>query len=114
MQEPDDWTAAPHTWSGFAWKGIEPNRSPWASLKSAWRRTTPLVCVNCDRPTLLVNFGHRWAGMSNRRLMFISMCPECRRLFEDHSIGDVEKWIVANLDAGVWPDFDMVWDRLRK
>ena len=30
LQEPDDWTAAPLTWSGFAWEGIEPNRIPWA------------------------------------------------------------------------------------
>ena len=51
--------------------------------------------------------------MFNRRLMFISMCPLCRRLFEDHSIGDVGKWIVKNLDAEVWPDYDMVWDRTR-
>jgi hypothetical protein len=36
---------------GFAWKDIEPNRIPWAALKSAWRRTS-LVCLNCDRPTL--------------------------------------------------------------
>ena len=28
VQEPDDRTAAPYTWSGFAWEGIEPNRIP--------------------------------------------------------------------------------------
>jgi hypothetical protein len=28
VEERDDWTAAPHTWSGFAWEGIEPNRIP--------------------------------------------------------------------------------------
>jgi hypothetical protein len=114
LEERDDWTAAPQTWSGFAWNGIEPNRIPWAALKSAWRQTTPLVCLNCDQPTLLTNFGHTWAGMFNRRQMFISMCPLCRRLFEDRSVGDVGKWIVKNLDAEVWPDYDMVWDRMKK
>jgi hypothetical protein len=114
VEEPDDWTAAPHTWSGFAWEGIEPNRIPWAALKSAWRQTTPLVCLNCDQPTLLVNFGHPWAGMFNRRLLFLSICPACRRLFEDRSIGDVERWVVANLDEKVWPDYEMVWHRTRE
>ena len=112
-EEPGDWTAAPHTWSGFAWEGIEPNRIPWAALKSAWRRTTPLTCLNCDQPTLLTNFGFPWSGMLNRRLLFIHTCGKCRRLFEDRSVGDVGKWIVKNLEAEVWPDYDMVWDRTR-
>jgi hypothetical protein len=114
VEERDDWTAAPHTWSGFAWESIEPNCIPWCALKSAWRRATPLICLNCDRPTLLVNFGHPWAGMFNRRLMFISVCPVCRRSFEDRSVGDVGKWIVKNLEAEVWPDYEMMWDRTRE
>jgi hypothetical protein len=114
VEEPDDWTAAPHTWSGFAWKGIEPNRIPWAALKSAWRQTTPLVCLNCDLPTLLTNFGFPWSGMFNRRPLFIHTCGKCRRLFENRSIGDVGKWIVKNLEAEVWPDYDMVWDRTKE
>jgi hypothetical protein len=114
VQEPDDWTAAPHTWSGLAWQGIEPNRIPWSALKSAWRRTRAPLCLNCDQPTLLVNFGHPWAGMFNRKLMFISVCPVCRQLFEDRSIGDVAKWVVKNLEAEVWPDYEMVWDRTRE
>jgi hypothetical protein len=28
VEERDDWTASPHTWSGFAWNGVEPNGSP--------------------------------------------------------------------------------------
>jgi hypothetical protein len=34
----------------------------------------------------------------------------CRRMFEDNSISQwaVDDWIVRNLDAEVWPDFDMV------
>jgi hypothetical protein len=103
--------AAPHIWSGFAWHGIEPNCIPWAALKSAWRRTRAPLCLNCDQPILLVNFGFPWSGMFNRTLMFISVCPLCRRMFEDRSIGDVAKWVVKNLEAEVWPDYDMVWDR---
>ena len=101
--------AAPHIWSGFAWHGIEPNCIPWAALKSAWRQTTPLVCLNCDRPTLLSNFGFPWSGMFNRRPFFIHVCGRCRKLFEDRSAKDVPRWMVANLDAEVLPDFDMVW-----
>jgi hypothetical protein len=113
VEEPDDWTAAPCTWAGFGWEGIEPNRIPWAALKSAWRRTAPLLCLNCDQPTLLTNFGFPWSGMFNRYPRFLSVCGRCRRLFEDNSVTDVAKWMVTNLDAEVWPDFDMVWDRAR-
>jgi len=109
VEEADDWTAAPHTWSGFAWEGIEANRIPWAALKSAWRRTTAPICLNCDQPTLLTNFGFPWSGMFNRRPFFIHVCGKCRRLFEDRSVKDVPRWMVANLDAEVWPGFDMVW-----
>jgi hypothetical protein len=113
-EEPDDWTAAPHTWSGFAWKGIEPNRIPWAALKSGWQRTTTPLCLNCDQPTLLTNFGFPWSGMFNRRPLFIHVCGRCRRLFEDSSVRDVPRWVVANLNPEVWPNFDMMWDRTRE
>jgi hypothetical protein len=108
--EPDDWTAAPHTWSGFAWKGIEPNRIPWAALKSAWRRTTAPLCQNCDQPTLLVNFGLPQCGFCNREALFLHACRQCHRQFQDHSIDrfDVETWMVSNLDAEVLPDF-ILW-----
>jgi hypothetical protein len=108
-EEQDDWTAAPHTWSGFAWEGIEPNRIPWAALKSAWRRTTAPLCQNCDQPALLSNFGFPWSGMFNRRPLFIHACGRCRRMFEERSVGDVGKWIVKNLEAEVWPDHEMMW-----
>ena len=86
----------------------------WAALKSAWRRPTPLICLNCDQPTLLSNFGFPWSGMFSRRPLFVHTCGKCRRLFEDRSVGDVGKWIVKNLEAEVWPDYDMVWDRTRE
>jgi len=66
VQQPDDWTAAPGTWSGFAWEGVEDNRIPWAALKSAWRRAAPMICENCDKTILLVNFGFRPSGLFNR------------------------------------------------
>jgi hypothetical protein len=110
-EEPDDWTPAPHTWSGFAWNGVEPNRIPWAALKSAWRRTTVPLCLNCDQPTLLTNFGFLWSGMFNRRPLFIHVCGRCRRLFEDRSAKDVPRWVVTHLGAKVWPVFIMMWDR---
>jgi hypothetical protein len=110
IEEPDDWTAAPHTWSGFAWEGVEENRIPWAALKAVWRRTTPMVCQNCDEPTLLVNFGLPQCGMFNREARFIHACRQCSRRFQDYSIDrfDVQTWMVSNLDAEVLPD-SMMW-----
>lgn len=113
-KEADDWQAAPNTNSGFAWTGIEDNHIPWAALKSAWRRAALLVCLNCDTPTILVNFGLRPVGMFNRSSNFASVCSKCCRSFRDDSITDVRAWIVANLDAEIWPGFEMVWDRKRK
>jgi hypothetical protein len=110
-QQSDDWSAAPGTWSGYAWDGIEDNRIPWAALKSAWRRTAPVLCSNCDRPTLMANFGHPWVGMFNRSPSSFHVCGACRRSFVDSSVKDVGRWIVANLDAKVRPAFVMMWDR---
>jgi hypothetical protein len=109
IEEQDDWTAAPHTWSGFAWEGIEPNRIPWAALKSAWRRTTPMLCPNCDEPTVLAHFGLPQCGFCNREARFIHVCGQCRRRFQDYSIDrfEVMTWMVSNLDAEVLPDFIM-------
>jgi len=110
-RQPDDWRAAPGTWSGFAWEGIEDNRIPWAALKSAWRRAAPGVCLNCDTPTLLVNFGYPWVSMFNRTPKFVHVCSNCSRSFKDESIKDVAEWMAVNLDAEIWPGYEMVWDR---
>ena len=114
VQEADNWTAAPHTWSGFAWKGIEANRILWAALKSAWRWTPALHCLNCDQTTIWTSFGFPLSGMFNRRPFFIHACGRCRRSFEDHSVRDVPRWMVANLDVEVLPYFIMMWNRLVK
>jgi hypothetical protein len=109
--EPDDWSAAPGTWSGFAWAGVENNSIPWAALKCAWRRAAPFICQNCDTPTLLTNFGQPWTSMLNRTLRFVHVCRTCRRSFMDDGVKDVGQWIVANLDVDVQPEFEMVWGR---
>lgn len=111
QDESDDRTAAPHTWSGFAWEGIEPNRIPWSALKSAWRRSTPFACLNCDEPAILINFGLPWVGLTNRVPRFHHLCWHCRRVFADESFQDVAKWIVTNIGAEDWPDYDLLWDR---
>jgi len=110
-QEPDDGQAAPGTWSGFAWEGVEDNRIPWAALKSAWRRASPSLCLNCDTPTVLTNFGVPWTGLFNRTPRFVHLCGTCQRSFRDESVKDVAGWMAANLDAEARPDAEMVWDR---
>ena len=111
VQQPDDWQPAPGTWSGFAWEGVEDNRIPWAALKSAWQRASPLTCLNCDTPTLLVNFGYPWTGLFNRSPRFTHTCGTCRRSFADDTVTDVAGWLATNLDPEVRPGYDMVWDR---
>jgi len=113
-KESDDWSAAPGTSSGFTWEGLEDNRIPWVALKSAWRRAAPVVCLNCDTPTILVNFGLRQVGMFNRSANFVSVCGVCSRSFKDESVTEVAGWIASSLDAEAQPDYDMVWGRRMK
>ena len=110
-RQPDDWTAAPGTWSGFAWEGVEDNFIPWAALKSAWRRSPPMICQNCDTPAILTNLGNPWTGLFNRSPRFVHVCGACRRSFRDDSVKDVPGWMSANLEAESQPGFEMVWDR---
>lgn len=111
VQEPDDWQAAPGTWSGFAWEGVEDNRIPWAALKSAWRRASPSLCLNCDTPTVLTNFGVPWTGLFNRTPRFLHACVTCQRSFRHESVKDVDGWMERNVDAEARPDAEMVWSR---
>ncbi len=112
-QEQDDCRAAPCTRSGYAWEGLEDNDIPWMALKSAWRHTAGMVCLNCDQPCLLTNFGYPWTGFLSRSSRFIHVCGACRRSFRDESFRDVGKWMVENLDAEVLPDFDLFWHHRR-
>ena len=109
-QESDDWQAAPGTASGFAWDGIVDGCIPWAALKSAWRRGTSRVCLNCSGETLLVNFGLRRVGMFNRDSCFEYVCGACRRSFRD-SLEDVPGWMAVNLDEGMRPGHEIVWGK---
>lgn len=111
--ESDDWQAARGTSSGFAWDGMEDGFIPWMALKSAWRRAG-VVCQNCSGPTFLTNFGLRQVGMFNRSPNIVRVCVPCRRTFVDDSIKDVRAWIVANIDAEVWPTYEMVWGKRLK
>jgi hypothetical protein len=108
--QPDDWTPAPGTRSGFAWGGVEDN-IPWIALKAAWRQSAPLTCLNCDQTTILTTFGVPWDGLFHRTPRFLHVCGTCRRSFRDESVKDVNGWMAANLDAEARPDAEMVWDR---
>jgi hypothetical protein len=108
-QEADDWQAAPGTASGFAWDGVEDGLIPWAALKSAWLSGSG-VCLNCSGETLLVNFGLRQVGTFNRSGFVEHCCGACRRSFRDETV-DVKSWMTVNLDAEVWPGFEMVWGK---
>ncbi len=106
----DDWTAAPGTRSGFAWGEVE-DSIPWIALKAAWRQAAPLICLNCDTPTILTNFGQPWTGLLHRTVKFVHVCGTCRRSFRDETLKDVDQWIGANVEPEARPDADMVWDR---
>lgn len=110
VNESDDLEAAPNTSSGFAWTGLPDGFIPWMALKSAWRRSGPGVCQNCDGETILTNFGFRQVGQFNRASCFDYVCGTCRRSFRNETV-DVKEWIVANLDAEVWPEAEMVRGR---
>lgn len=106
--EADDLEAAHNTSSGFAWKGLPDGGVPWAALKSAWRRGVGVTCQNCSGPTILANFGLRQVGVFNRCGFIEHVCGACRRSFRDETV-DVKVWMTTNLDAEVWPGFEMVW-----
>jgi hypothetical protein len=111
--EADDWQAASGTSSGFAWTGLPDGSVPWTAMKNAWRRGVVVVCQNCSGPMFLTNFGLRQVGVFNRSGFVEHVCGMCRRSFRDETV-DAKAWIVANLDAEVWPGFEMVWGKRLK
>lgn len=108
--EADDLEAAPNTSFGFAWDGLPDGSISWAAVKSAWRRSGSGVCQNCSGETLLTNFGLRHVGVFNRCGFVEPVCGTCRRSFRDETV-DVKAWMATNLDAEVWPGFEMVWGK---
>ncbi len=103
----DDHQAVPGSNSGFAWDGLEDGEIPWAAMKSAWRRMQPIICLNCDQPNILVNFGLPRVSFFRHAPRFISVCPTCQRSFLDDPITDVGGWMEANLDEDVRPRFEI-------
>ncbi|HBJ38768.1 MAG TPA: hypothetical protein DDZ51_29260 [Planctomycetaceae bacterium] len=109
VNQPDDQQAVPGSRAGFAWEGLEDGQIPWAAMKSAWRRMQPIICLNCDQPNILVNFGLPQVSFFRHAPRFISVCPKCQRSFVDDSITDVTGWMATNLDQGVRPGFRVVF-----
>lgn len=109
--EADDWLAAPGTSSGFAWDAVPDGSIPWAAIKGAWQLSQPTSCLNCDKPTILVNFGYRQVGLFNRSPKFVSICPQCQRSFVDESITDVVGWMAGNLKTEFCPVGEVVWGK---
>jgi len=108
VNQSDDHQAVPMSNSGFAWDGLEDGEIPWAAIKSAWRRIQPTICLNCDQPNILVNFGLPRVSFFRHAPRFISVCPKCQRSFLDDWITDVGGWMEANLDEGVRPGLKIV------
>jgi len=109
LNESDDQQASPSTNSGLAWEGLEDGEIPWAALKSAWKRSQSASCLNCDQPPILVQFGLKQVGMFNRSPNFLRVCPKCNQSFIDETITNCRGWMKANLDADVYPKFEIVW-----
>ena len=109
VAEDTDWRAAPCSYSNYCWDGVKYRCIPWAALKSAWRHENPPLCVNCDKPTLLVRFGYFSEGCCKREPLVTCICPHCRRQFEDHSHWDGPKWLMENLDEPFLPDWDILY-----
>ncbi len=79
--------------------------------KLAWLRSFPSLCLNCETATFLTDFGNPWTGLFNRTPRFVHVCSKCQRSFRDESVKDVSQCVVADRDAELQPDHEMVWDR---
>lgn len=103
-QDRDDWFSAPFSETSFGWKQTGPGSIPWIVLKSIWRRSTTMECLNCDRPTLVTRIDSQSFGMCyNMRRYLYHACNKCRRTFE---VPIQRRWIVENIDQSLWPDFE--------
>lgn len=111
IEEPEDWKAAPCSWSNYCWEGVEQRYVPWRVLKSAWKKENAPLCQNCDKPTLLITFGYFVSGFYKRESKVIRICPLCRSRFESYSPWDGPQWMVANLGEPLLPSYDIVFGR---
>jgi len=111
MKETDDHQAAALTNSGLSWNGLADGQIHWVRLKSSWKRSKSVSCLNCDQPTILLNFGLKQVGLFNRSPNFVSIYPKCRRSFVDESIKDVAGWMAGNLNTDFLPVGELVWGK---
>ena len=111
IEEPDDWAPAPCSGSNYCWEGVEQRWITWGVLKSAWRHEGAPPCRNCDRPTLLIAFGHFVCGLYKRAPTVVRLCPLCSSRFEDHSPWAGPAWMLANLDGPLLPTADLMFGR---
>jgi len=111
MKETDDHQAAPLTNSGLSWNGLADGQIPWVRLKSSWKRSKSVSCLNCDKKSILVNFGLKQVGLFNRSPNFNSIYTKCRRSFVDESITDFAGWMAGNLNADFSPVGELVWGK---
>jgi hypothetical protein len=109
IEEPDDGQPAPCSVSNYCWEGVEQRRIPWRVLKSAWRHEDAPLCQNCDRPTVLTDFGYFACGFYKRGPIVVRICPLCRSRFEDRSPWDGPAWMLANLDEPLLPSADIMF-----
>jgi len=104
-RDPDDGAPAPCSGSSYSWEGIAEGRTPWAALKSVWRRDRAPDCPNnCDVPLAVLRFDWRRSGwLSGTRAVVARCCFVCRRVAEEERRGDLWPWLVEVLDADVLP-----------
>lgn len=75
-----DWSPATSAPWLPRWPQADGPGLPWGALEIAWQIVTPLVCPNCDGPTILAGFGHRRTSFLGFSPRCEFACPGCRRL----------------------------------
>jgi hypothetical protein len=112
VHDGDDQCTAPLRSVGFIWKNTDDvGAIPWNTLKNTWRSSVPPRCLNCDTPTVLLQFGRRPVGMTNRVSFLTFGCFECRRTHTVQPSGTIERWLAMNLDAENQPTHQLVWGK---
>jgi hypothetical protein len=110
-EEPDDWTPAPYGWSNYCWEGVEQRCIPWRVLKSLWRNENAPVCLNCDKPTLVITFGMFVAGFYKLEPKVVRICPLCKSSFHEGSSWGGSAWLLANLDESLLPSCEIMFGK---
>jgi len=119
-QEVDDWMPAWGTRSGFVWDNLDDGFIPWGAMKSAWRsdrrldrssdrsgRSAPSICLNCDQPTLLINFGLNFVSRTKRSAFEVDVCRRCRKQFCINPVTEASEFIAQKLDTEWLPKYEL-------